>query len=105
FRCFKASLIKLFENIDVIARINVIADYFAIIDDFHESIALLALRYAFGEAGHHLSIGAIEGVIFEQRFAQYARLGMRIFDWHVRRETQLHDDFVDQRRWIPSKGA
>src|SRR6266481_3691598 len=76
FRCLKAGLIEFLEDVDIIASVNVIAEHFAIVDDFHESIALFALMYAFGETGENFSIGAIQGVIFEQRFAQCAGLSV-----------------------------
>ena len=100
FGRLKSRLIELRQNIDVITGVDVLAEHLAIVLDFHQPIALLALRAEFGQAGHEFAIGAVQNVIFAQGASESRLLAFRIPDRGLGIEAEQRDHLFHQLRGI-----
>src|SRR5258706_11582955 len=102
---FETRLVELFEDVHVIARVYVFIEHIAVIDDFHEMVALLALGNALAQLAHDLSVCPVEYVIVQQGLVQGSGLAFRVSCRSLRIKTEQGNYFIHQHWRVAAKRA
>ena len=98
-------LVEFLQDVHVVAGIDVFAQGVAVIDEFHQPVALFALRNALGQGRHHLPVRPVDGVIPQQRLPERRGLALRVVHRGPAIETQQRDHFLHQLRRVAAKSA